>query len=149
MHRASVQTLGCTPIVRIGVLLLFYLTQPFKIVLTGGFEFDGGTEIGPLKPVEIQQAAEQVLQQGIKSIVLSGVFSPGNPAQEEAAEAIIKQHLSSGRPHHVHPSKCTGAEAVCPAYFTFGSPCSPTRGRISDSNMQHTVFPMLQLGKAH
>ena len=59
----------------------------------GGLEFDGRTEISPLIPGEIQQAATDVVQQGIKSIVLSGVFSPINPAHELAAAAILKDHL--------------------------------------------------------
>lgn len=44
----------------------------------GGFEFDGGTEISPLKLEQIQCATSQALNAGITSIVVSGVFSPVN-----------------------------------------------------------------------
>lgn len=55
---------------------------------TGGHEFDGGTEISPLVPQEVQHAVTDVIQRGIRSVVLSGVFSPVNPAHEIAAAAI-------------------------------------------------------------
>lgn len=59
---------------------------------TGGFEFDGVTEISPLLRHEVQHAAAQIMRQGIKSIVLSGVFSPINPAHEITAASIMKEH---------------------------------------------------------
>lgn len=44
-------------------------------------------------PQEVQHAVTDVVQQGIRSVVLSGVFSPVNPAHEIAAAAIIQDHL--------------------------------------------------------
>ena len=58
----------------------------------GGFEYDGGTEISPISPLQIQQATTRAVSAGIKSIVVSGIFAPVNRSQEEAAAAIIKEH---------------------------------------------------------
>ena len=45
-------------------------------------------------PEQIQHATLQALNAGVTSIVVSGVFSPVNHAQEEATAAIIKQQSS-------------------------------------------------------
>ena len=62
------------------------------------------TEISPLLRQEIQHAAEQIMRQSIKSIVLSGVFSPINPAHEITAASIIKEHCGQRwyAYHHIH-----------------------------------------------
>lgn len=61
-------------------------------LLDGGLEYDGGTEISPIYPKQIQRATAKALSAGITSVVVSGIFAPVNSSQEEAAAAIIKEH---------------------------------------------------------
>lgn len=63
--------------------------------MTGGFEFDGGNEISPLKEEEIVAATREALSEDISSIVLSGVFSPVNPSHELRAADIIKREIEN------------------------------------------------------
>lgn len=65
-----------------------------NVLYEGGFEFDGGTEITPLDKEQIQRATDQALEAGYTSVVVSGVFSPVNSSQEEAAAEIIKKHAA-------------------------------------------------------
>ncbi|KAL3159203.1 hypothetical protein ABBQ32_011184 [Trebouxia sp. C0010 RCD-2024] len=61
-------------------------------LLDGGYEFDGGTEISPLSKEQIHKATDKALKAGYTSLVVSGVFSPVNSSQEEAAADIINKH---------------------------------------------------------
>lgn len=61
--------------------------------MSGGFEFDGGDEISPLKEEEIIAATRIAISEGISSIVLSGVFSPVNPSHELRAAEIVKREI--------------------------------------------------------
>ena len=69
----------------------------------GGFEYDGGTEISPICPEQIQRATAKALSAGITSVVVSGIFAPVNSSQEEAAAAIIQEY-GKGR---LQPEQCT------------------------------------------
>lgn len=61
---------------------------------TGGYEFDGGTEISPLSTEQIHKVTDKALKAGYTSLVVSGVFSPVNSSQEEAAADIINKHVA-------------------------------------------------------
>ncbi|KAL3151690.1 hypothetical protein ABBQ38_012674 [Trebouxia sp. C0009 RCD-2024] len=63
-------------------------------LLNGGYEFDGGTEISPLSTEQIHKVTDKALKAGYTSLVVSGVFSPVNSSQEEAAADIINKHVA-------------------------------------------------------
>lgn len=74
----------------------------------GGFEFDGGTEISPLNKEQIMEATDKVLKAGYTSLVVSGVFSPVNSSQEQAAAVIIRKHVAmnhTGKLFPDHPAE--------------------------------------------
>lgn len=74
----------------------------------GGFEFDGGTEISPLNKEQIIGATDQALKAGYTSLVVSGVFSPVNSSQEEAAAEMIQKHAAmnhTGKLFPDHPAE--------------------------------------------
>lgn len=80
----------------------------------GGFEFDGRTEISPLNKDQIIGATDKALKAGYTSLVMSGVFSPVNSSQEQAAAEIIQKHATvnhTGKPFPHHPAEC-----VCIVY---------------------------------
>jgi N-methylhydantoinase A/oxoprolinase/acetone carboxylase beta subunit len=56
----------------------------------GGLEHDG-SEIVPLNESELQAITRQILEAGIRCVVVCGVFSPVAAAQEQRAAAIIQQ----------------------------------------------------------
>ena len=56
----------------------------------GGHEFDG-REISPLDPSEIRKAVEEMRDEGIEAVAVSGVFSPVDPTHEERAAEVIRQ----------------------------------------------------------
>ena len=75
------------------------------ILCAGGYEFDGGTEISPLNKEQIQRATDTALKAGYTSFVVSGVFSPVNSSQEEAAADIIQKHAAIHHAGKLLPSK--------------------------------------------
>ncbi len=56
----------------------------------GGNEFDG-REISPLDRQAIRDAALDMRAKGIRSVAVSGVFSPVDPAHEDHAAAVIRE----------------------------------------------------------
>ena len=60
----------------------------------GGFEFDGGTEVSPINTEQIQQATDTALKAEYSTLVVSGIFSPVNSSQEEAAADVICKHAA-------------------------------------------------------
>ncbi len=58
----------------------------------GGYEFDGRI-LSPLNEQEIMQAAREIKRQGLRSVAISGVFSPLNDAMEKRAAEIVLQEL--------------------------------------------------------
>ncbi len=57
-------------------------------MVRGGNEFDG-RDISPLDREQIREVVRHARAQGVRAIAVSGVFSPVDPAQEEAAAAVI------------------------------------------------------------
>ena len=51
-------------------------------MLQGGYQYDGVSEISGLDHEEIRQCVDSLWGKGIKNFVVSGIFSPVNPAQE-------------------------------------------------------------------
>lgn len=60
---------------------------------SGGFEYDGGTEIGPIREAEVRAAVREDLREGILSFVISGVFSPVNSSQEARVKELVEDEL--------------------------------------------------------
>ena len=56
----------------------------------GGYEYDGVAEIAPLDDAELRSALRDILELGIRSVVVSGVFSPVTADQEERAAAVLR-----------------------------------------------------------
>ncbi|NGX59611.1 MAG: Acetophenone carboxylase gamma subunit [Chlamydiae bacterium] len=56
----------------------------------GGFECHGG-ELSPLSDVEIRDAVKKLLENGVNSIAVIGVFSPLNDKQEKRVAEIIQE----------------------------------------------------------
>ena len=52
-------------------------------LVDGGFHFDGQREITCLRRSEIEQCVQRIKDNGIRNVVVSGVFSPVNKSQEE------------------------------------------------------------------
>lgn len=64
--------------------------------MLGGYEYNGSHEISALDELQIRAAVADLRQKEIISMVVSGVFSPVNSAQEERARDIIEHELSLG-----------------------------------------------------
>lgn len=52
-------------------------------MVSGGYEFDGKTEIAPVDEHEIRSVVETIKNNDVRNIVVSGVFSPVNNTQEQ------------------------------------------------------------------
>ena len=65
-------------------------------MIDGGHEFDG-REISPLDRNGIRDALRDLRDQGIRSVALSGVFSPVNNSHEAEAAAIIREEAPEFR----------------------------------------------------
>jgi N-methylhydantoinase A/oxoprolinase/acetone carboxylase beta subunit len=101
---AVVERRRLTPVaaVRIGLPATGYL-EPFidwppdlaalvragQFLLEGGHEFDG-RPIVPLDTRGMGRVAREIREAGIRSVAITAVFSPLNPACEEAAAAILR-----------------------------------------------------------
>ena len=59
-------------------------------LLPGGFEVDG-REIAPLDEAAIRDAARALRDADIRSVAITGVFAPVNPAMEERAAALVAE----------------------------------------------------------
>lgn len=55
----------------------------------GGYEYDGCSEIAPLNERQLRGIARRILAAGLRCVVVSGVFSPVQAAQERRAAAIL------------------------------------------------------------
>jgi len=55
-----------------------------------------GAEILPIDEEQLKYQASIIKQKSIKSVVLIGIYSPSNPAQEIAAEKFLKSELGPG-----------------------------------------------------
>lgn len=54
----------------------------------GGYEFDG-RPISPFDPGEVEAAVDRMLDRGIRSFAITGVFSPVNADQEEQVAQLV------------------------------------------------------------
>jgi len=61
-------------------------------LVEGGYEFDG-SEINKLDELAVADAARDMRKQGIKSIVVSGVFTPINDSMENRMAEIIRSEM--------------------------------------------------------
>jgi N-methylhydantoinase A/oxoprolinase/acetone carboxylase beta subunit len=68
-----------------------YVGNSYRMV-KGGYEFDGQV-ISETSKEEIRQAVEQLKNERINALAISGVFSPVNQAQEIEAQKIARQVL--------------------------------------------------------
>ena len=59
-------------------------------MLDGGFDFDGRKEIRPVNEEQILTVIKQLKEAGTRNIVVCGIFSMVNSAQEER---VRKQHF--------------------------------------------------------
>ncbi len=66
-------------------------------IVAGGYECDG-QEITPINPHEIEQEVQKLIQNGMQSLAIVGVFSPLNPAQELQTELLCKKILGDNFP---------------------------------------------------
>ena len=66
------------------------LVRAGTFMLEGGHEFDG-RPIVPFDAVGMRAAAREIRAAGIRSVAVTAVFSPLNPACEEAAAAILQE----------------------------------------------------------
>ena len=66
----------------------------------GGYEYDGGTEIGPIKEAEVRATVREDLGKGITSFVISGVFSPVNSTQEARVKQIVQDEFQQASAGH-------------------------------------------------
>lgn len=66
-------------------------------IVAGGYECDG-QEISPINQNEIKQAAQKLLDNGMQSLAIVGVFSPLNSTQEEQTAAICQEILGMDFP---------------------------------------------------
>jgi len=66
-------------------------------IVSGGYECDG-QEISPINPDEIKKAVQQLLQNGMQSLAIVGVFSPLNATQEEQAALVCRNILGMDFP---------------------------------------------------
>ena len=64
--------------------------DPMVTQVHGGYEFDG-RPIAPLDFSEIRAATMEFANAGIRSIAISGVFSPMNPDQEQAIAELVRE----------------------------------------------------------
>ena len=67
------------------------LVRERSFMLRGGHEFDG-RPIVPFDVSTMKAVAREIRDAGIRSVAVSAVFSPLNPACEEAAVAILREH---------------------------------------------------------
>ena len=65
-------------------------------MVEGGNEFDG-REISPLDRDGIRAAVRDFHSQGVRSVAVSGVFSPVDPSHEKEAAAIIREEAPDVR----------------------------------------------------
>lgn len=63
--------------------------------ISGGYEYDGGTEIGRIKDEEVRTAVRKDLREGIRSFVISGVFSPVNSCQEAMVKELVEDEIEN------------------------------------------------------
>jgi len=61
-------------------------------LVTGGYQFDGRVN-SPLDEQAVAEAAREFKQKGIRTVAVSGVFSPINSEMEERAAEIIAQEM--------------------------------------------------------
>ncbi|BDA41353.1 probable D-/L-hydantoinase subunit A at N-terminal half [Coccomyxa sp. Obi] len=71
------------------------VSRVLSTTAVGGFEYDGGTEIGPIKEAEVRAAVREDLREGITSIVISGVFSPVNSSQEARVKELVEDEIQN------------------------------------------------------
>ncbi|KAN0115026.1 hypothetical protein V8E51_004570 [Hyaloscypha variabilis] len=69
----------------------------------GGYQVDG-TPITPLNPHQLRDQATIIKKKGITSVVVVGIYSPSNPAQEDEARRILAAELGPG-----HDISCSSA----------------------------------------
>ena len=55
--------------------------------MNGGYQFDG-QEITPIDTQEILEVIAKVKKDGVKNVVIVGIFSPVNPAQEKQVKHL-------------------------------------------------------------
>ena len=55
----------------------------------GGYEYDGRSEIVSLNELQLRRIARRILAAGIRCVVVAGVFSPVQAAQEQRAAAVL------------------------------------------------------------
>jgi N-methylhydantoinase A/oxoprolinase/acetone carboxylase beta subunit len=61
-------------------------------ILPGGNEFDG-SPLSALDPAALRAAARRIRKQGLRSVAVTGVFSPINFGSEDAAASILTDEL--------------------------------------------------------
>ena len=63
-----------------------------RYLVKGGYEFDG-RPISPLDEQAVASAARELRREGIRSVAISGVFSPVNADMEERAAEIVREEI--------------------------------------------------------
>ncbi len=76
-----------------------------SLTLDGGFECDGRS-LTKFNSLQIQEAAQKLIEKGAESLAICGVFSPLHPEQEVIAAEIIRKALGENVP--VSLSHCIG-----------------------------------------
>ena len=64
-------------------------------LVDGGFHFDGQREITCLRRSEIEQCVQRIKDDGVRNVVVSGVFSPVNKSQEEQVPVVAARHAAA------------------------------------------------------
>ncbi len=97
-----IATRGCRDVIEIGTQQrerLYDLLHPAKpslitrdlrIEVAGRLAADG-SEIEPVDLVEVERAVRALVEKGVESIAVTGLFSFENPAHEQAIAAVIRQ----------------------------------------------------------
>ncbi|PMD24057.1 hypothetical protein NA56DRAFT_567411 [Hyaloscypha hepaticicola] len=85
---------GSPPFVNFPPKLRALLEGHFGYV-DGGYQVDG-TPIAPINPHQLREQASIIKSEGITSIVVVGIYSPSNNAQEEEARKILAAELGPG-----------------------------------------------------
>ncbi|XXX80626.1 hydantoinase/oxoprolinase family protein [Sorangium sp. So ce134] len=63
-----------------------------RFLVHGGHEFDG-RRLSPVDAGELRRVAREIGRRGIRSVAITGVFSPVNPEAELEAAAILREAL--------------------------------------------------------
>ena len=75
----------------------------YTYLVDGGFEFDG-REISTIDDDQIRRAADDMANNGVEAIAISGIFSSVDPSQEQIAAQIIQEetpHIKISMSHEI------------------------------------------------